>query len=266
MTQKNVSEPSDSSVSTNSLREICRWNFGIFVKCLKKIMKMEKSKQSISSEEEKSPVKFFQLRSAKMMTGFHIKETLQCSHLDELINTQNQTLNNIENAIIDSALDRFRRLGRGWNEEELKMHFISPILNIADVNIIDVCKTFFERPLSGIINNYALNVVTDCMIAGYNEGGEPTNPYFFLQEFKQSQTFGRTDPQGQMLAAMLLAQQINKDDKPLYGCYVIEKNWYFTTLLRLNYCVSEQYNSTKKEDLLQIVFILRKLKELILNR
>jgi hypothetical protein len=104
------------------------------------------------------------------------------------------------------------------------------------------------------------------MVASYNEGGEPVCPYFFLQEFKQKQLWGKTDPQGQMLAAMLLAQDKNADGKHLYGCFVKENNWHFTSLLGLDYCVSRQYDSTQKHDLLQIVFILRKLKELILTR
>ena len=94
----------------------------------------------------------------------------------------------------------------------------------------------------------------------------PINPIFFLQEYKQSQRFGRTDPEGQMLAAMLLAQVANDDNKPIYGCYVIEKNWHFTTLLGTDYCRSRQYDSTQKGDLLQIVYVLRHLKEIILNR
>ena len=209
--------------------------------------------------------KFYQLRIDKVLTTFHIKERFDCEQLNELLTT-NDTLSAFENTTLDFALDRYRRMGRGWNEEELKMNFISSVLNVADPNIVDTCKTFFERPLSGIIGNYELNVKTDCMVASYNEGGEPVRPYFFLQEFKQKQLWGKTDPQGQMLAAMLLAQQKNADGKYLYGCYVKENNWHFTTLLGLDYCVSRQFDSTQKHDLLQIVFILRKLKELILNR
>ena len=108
--------------------------------------------------------------------------------------------------------------------------------------------------------------LADCMIASPKLGGDPDKPYFFLQEFKQAQYFGKTDPQGQMLAAMLLAQQGNADNKPLYGCYVVDKNWHFTTLLGLDYCRSRQFDSTQKPDLLKIVFILRKLKELIVSR
>jgi hypothetical protein len=212
-----------------------------------------------------TPEKFYRLRVEKVLTTFHIKLIRDCETLDNLLSSTG-TFTPLEEGILDLALERYRLLAEGWNEEELKMHFISAIFTVANINIPSVCKTFFERPLSGIINNYELNIVTDCMVASYNEGGEPVKPYFFLQEFKQSQRFGKTDPQGQMLAAMLLAQEQNAEDKPLYGCYVIEKNWHFTTLSGLNYCRSRQYDSTRKDDLLQIVFILRKLKDLILNR
>ena len=207
--------------------------------------------------------KFHQLRIEKVLPTFHVKSVMTCEHLDELVSTETH-LTEFELALLDVALDRYRQLVMGWNEEELKMHFISSVFTVANPNIHGVCKTFFERPLSGVVNNYQLNIITDCMIASYNEGGLPVHPYFFLQEFKQKQLWGKTDPQGQMLAAMLLAQEQNADGAYLYGCYVIEKNWHFTTLKGLDYCVSEQFNATKKEDLLQIVYILRKLKEIIL--
>jgi hypothetical protein len=175
-------------------------------------------------------------------------------------------LDDFELKTLDKALERYANLAASWNEEELKMHFISAIITVADPNITDVCKTYFERPLTGMINNYNMHVVTDCMIAQPKLAGDPDKPYFFLQEFKQSQRFGRTDPQGQMLAAMLLAQEVNNDAKPIYGCYVVENNWRFTTLMNRDYCISKQFDATEREDLHQIVFILRKLKDLILNR
>ena len=217
-------------------------------------------------EKKKTAERFYTLTESKVLQTFHVKSIRQCTHLDTLLDTS-ITLTAFEDGILNLALERYKELALGWNEEELKMHFISPIFSVANPNLKSVCKTFFERPLSGVIDNYELNIVTDCMVASYDEAGLPVNPYFFLQEFKQAQRFGKTDPQGQMLAAMLLAQQKNSDtNTPLYGCYVIERNWFFTTLQGLDYCVSQQYNSTNKNDLLQIVFILRKLKELIGRR
>ena len=209
--------------------------------------------------------RFYKFRADIVINTFGIKRVKQCKILSNWLDAE-YDLDIFELNTLDKALARYESLATGWNEEELKMHFISPVLSVADTNIENICKTYFERPLSGIINQYQLNIVTDCMIAQPKLAGDPDKPYFFLQEFKQSQRFGRTDPEGQMLVAMLLAQQENADNKPMYGCYVIERNWFFTTLFGLDYCVSQQYNATRKDDLLQIVFILRKLKELILNR
>ena len=209
--------------------------------------------------------KFFKYREIDMLNTFDIKRNTDCVVLQNWLKSSFE-LSDFENMTLDVTLNRFERLGIRWNEEELKMHFISSILNVADPNIDGVCKTFFKRPLEGVVKNYQINIVTDCMIASSRKGGDPDKPYFFLQEFKQSQRFGRTDPQGQMLAAMLLAQKINDDNKYIYGCYVIVNNWYFTTLNGLDYCRSRQFDATQKTDLVQIVYILRELKNLILNR
>ena len=216
--------------------------------------------------EKKTEIqKFYKFRELTMINTFGINTVTDCPELNNWLNT-NDTVTEFEDMTLNLALKRFAELGKAWNEEELKMHFISTIFNVANPNIPNICKTYFERPLEGIIGNYRMHVVTDCMIAQPKLGGDPDKPYFFLQEFKQAQHFGKTDPQGQMLAAMLLAQEKNADGHYLYGCYVIDKNWHFTTLKGLDYCISQQFNSTNKADLLQIVFILRKLKELILSR
>lgn len=209
--------------------------------------------------------KFYKFRGNVVVNTFGIKIVKKCSTLDNWLDAH-EILNDFENMTLDFALLRYEELSKSWNEEELKMHFISSIFNVANPNIAGICKTYFERPLEGVVNNYLMHVVTDCMIASPKLGGDPDKPYFFLQEFKQAQQYGRTDPEGQMLVAMLLAQEKNADEKPIYGCYVIERNWFFTTLQGLDYCVSQQYNSTNKAELLQIVFSLRKLKELIVAR
>ena len=69
-----------------------------------------------------------------------------------------------------------------------------------------------------------------------------------------------------MLTAMIISQELNQDTQPLYGCWIVGVNWHFTLLNGVEYCVSRQFDATREPDLLQIVFILRKLKELILAR
>lgn len=209
--------------------------------------------------------KFYKFRGPVVVNTFGINRLQKCDTLNYWLEARYE-LDDFDLKTLDKAIERYNNMAASWNEEELKMHFISAIFTTADPNINGVCKTYFERPIEGIVQNYAIHVVTDCMIAQPKLGGDPDKPYFFLQEFKQSQQYGRTDPEGQMLVAMLLAQEKNADDKTLYGCYVIERNWFFTTLNGLDYCVSQQYNATNKSDLLQIVYTLRKLKELIVAR
>jgi hypothetical protein len=84
-----------------------------------------------------------------------------------------------------------------------------------------------------------------------------------LQEFKKQKQDEKAE--GQMLLAMLIAQNENAYIKPIFGCYLQVKNWVFTTIHGKNYWISRQFNAIQKEDLNKIVFILRSLKKLILG-
>ena len=69
-----------------------------------------------------------------------------------------------------------------------------------------------------------------------------------------------------MLAAMLIAFELNQNTKPVYGCYIWGRFWSFVVLEGKDYCVSQKYDSSKKEDLLQIIGILRKFKQILETR
>ena len=101
---------------------------------------------------EKETIKFYKFRETTMLNTFKIRTVSTCTSLDNWLNAST-ILTDFENTTLDFALQRYHELSRGWNEEELKMHFISSVLNIANPNIPDVCKTFFKRPLHGIIDN-----------------------------------------------------------------------------------------------------------------
>ena len=49
----------------------------------------------------------------------------------------------------------------------------------------------------------------------------------------------------------------------MYGLYVIGRYWYFVVMEGKNYCVSKGYDSTDKEDLLEIIAILRKFRVIL---
>ena len=113
---------------------------------------------------ENAPIKFYKFREMAMLNTFGIRTVTTCDVLNHWLST-NDSVSDFENTTLDLALTRYAELGKGWNEEELKMHFISTIFNVANPNIPNICKTYFERPLDGIVNNYQMHVITDCMIA-----------------------------------------------------------------------------------------------------
>jgi hypothetical protein len=173
--------------------------------------------------------------------------------------------NDFEQTFFDDLYDDAKEDGGYWNEEELKINFIGAAFRLAKINTKKLIKVFYERPLSGIVQNHSLSVIADCLVATPLPFNTPDHPYFFLQEFKKRKG-DKNDPEAQMLIAMLIAQETNQDGKPIFGGYLIGQNWNFTIFHNNCYCQSRQFDSTRRDDLLKIIFILRKLKELILNR
>jgi hypothetical protein len=157
-----------------------------------------------------------------------------------------------------------------WNEEELKMQFISFIIFLAKFS--DLIRTYYDREISETIDGEFLLCKSDMMLSK-GVGELIKTPYFFMHEYKRekSSPFGGTergfgDPIGQMLGGMLIAQAKNQDNKPIYGCYVQGRYWYFSILDGKEYIVSNGFNSTTMPEAQQIVFILRKLNTIILER
>ena len=65
-----------------------------------------------------------------------------------------------------------------------------------------------------------------------------------------------------MLAAMLVAQELNEHKHPIYGCYVKGVIWYFVVLQGKEYAISLPYVAVR-EDIFAIVSILKALKPII---
>ena len=61
----------------------------------------------------------------------------------------------------------------------------------------------------------------------------------------------------QLLEAFLIAQVKNDNQRPLYGVDIMGANWRFVTMEGKEYCVSDIYSSTNREQLLLIIAILR---------
>jgi hypothetical protein len=118
---------------------------------------------------------------------------------------------------------------------------------------------FLERNLSGVVGDYELSGIVDGMIAsGFRN---PQIPYFCLHEYKRS-VENQGTPDAQALAAMLVAQELNNHDKPIYGLYVVGLIWNFIVLKDNEYCISKDYTSDDKNVFL-IFKMLKALKQII---
>jgi hypothetical protein len=188
----------------------------------------------------------------------------ECQHLGHWLDA-NYTLDAFEQNLFDQLYAETKVDASYWNEEELKIKMIGILFRVANIEIPKIAKVFYERPLAESVNGYDLAVISDCLVATPLPFNKPTKPYFFLQEFKKKRG-EKNDPEVQLLTAMLIAQAQNKDQHPIYGGYLFGTVWNFATLHENHYCVSPEFNATHQDDLLRITFILRKLKELILNR
>ncbi len=200
----------------------------------------------------------------RLAETFGIERTTECAHLQNWLNAKSE-LTLFQTELFNDIHKKSADEGNYWNEEELKIEMIGFLFYLADINVPKQVKVFYERAIASIVDGHSLSVTADCLIAKPLQFNEPSVPYYFLQEYKKGRGESK-DPEAQMLTAMLIAQKLNENKKILYGSYLFGSRWRFCTLNDKNYCQSREYNADEREDLMQIVFILRKLKELILNR
>ncbi len=145
-----------------------------------------------------------------------------------------------------------------WNEDELKMFFIGPLIEFANLETDDF-KPFTQRTLEFTLNETKITGKVDFMISKGLRNAKP--PYFCIHEYKQEANSSE-DPLGQLLIAMIAAQTLNENKFPILGAYILGRNWFFVVLDDKKYAVSNSYNASD-DDIFQIFAILQKSKEII---
>ena len=172
------------------------------------------------------------------------------------------TLNERDTSFIAESLEKLIENADSWNEEELKMSFISMVIFLARFN--KPIRTYYDREISAVIETYNVNCKADMMLSK-GIGELIKTPYFFLHEYKREKKYSG-DPIGQMLGGMLIGQAKNNDEKPIYGCYVQGRHWFFSLLEGKKYIVSKSYDTSEMDEVQKVIFILRRLNEIILKR
>ncbi len=191
---------------------------------------------------------------------FGLKRIYNSVLLDEWLGATNE-ISNEENEHLESFRISLNENAEFWNEEELKMKFIGPLIEFVKIDSKNF-RTFYDRTISVSINEIILSGTLDMVIAtGFQI---PKKPYFCVHEYKQeSKRDG--DPKGQLLAEMIAIQAINlPDENPIYGCYVLGRNWFFVILKGQEYVVSNALDASQ-EDICTIFRMIKKIKDYIIE-
>ena len=149
-----------------------------------------------------------------------------------------------------------------WNEIELRTEFIGPILALVSFQGEEY-SAFSGRNLSGRVNDHEISGEVDWMAA--TGWGIPETPLFFLHEYKKNIP-GSADPTAQLLSTMLVAQTLNGDEHPMYGCLVVGRIWSFCVLKGNRYGVSVSFDATDPTELPGIWSVLQETKNRIVKR
>jgi hypothetical protein len=215
-------------------------------------------------QDDESTIKNW--REGELIETFNLNRivTYQTPLMQEWLDVPILELNIYEQYNFDKDLTRAQKQISGWNEEDLKMKFISPVLELGQLMDGDGVIGYFDRIISAIIQDIKLTVKSDFMLAKGILDVFKT-PYFHFQEYKPYKN-PTGDSMAQLLEAFLIAQELNKDGKPLFGIDIMGYNWRFVTMEGKDYCVSEPFNAIDRADLLKIIAVLRKFKYILETR
>ncbi len=164
--------------------------------------------------------------------------------------------NNFLEQLINKNIDHINN----YTELELISKFIAPILNKIDFEIKDkYIRDWYEVQLKYETKEFAFNGRCDFVVAkGYDK---PINPYFFIQEFKQTTS---AFPEYQLLSEMIVATRLNNSVQ-IKGAFIIGSIWVFMILNQLDnnkyqYCLSRKYDAIELDDLKHIYQSLQQVK------
>lgn len=209
---------------------------------------------------------------AKRRKQYTEAELIYLLKLNRIIETQTQcmqewlkvtipVLTASESALFEEIYKEALVSIQSWSEEDLKMKFITDVLRLGNIKRGERFITCFEKTIEAEVDGHFLKIKTDFMVAS-GILDLPMHPYFHFQEYKPHKK-PTGDSMAQLLEAMLIAQALNKNEKPIYGCEIIGRQWSFVTLEGKSYCISKTFDCTDKEDLLKIIAILRKFRHIL---
>ncbi len=197
----------------------------------------------------------------RLEATFGLKQVFECQLLNEWENAPAEIKEYEKQHLFD--LQKLLQIGGDdWNETELENKFISPLIMLAKIDNLKF-SYFLERELKSVIDDYELSGIVDGIIAtGFRN---PQLPLFCLHEYKKA-VDNEGHPNAQVLVSMLVAREMNKNHKPIYGLFIIGSIWQFIVLNGDEYCISQKYDTAKESEVLIVFRMMRALKAIIETR
>jgi hypothetical protein len=207
-----------------------------------------------------------QWREADLIKTFKLNRITdyQTPLMQEWLNVEIPVFDIFEQNLFDKIYKKGVQKIAGWSEEDLKMKFIAYVLELGLLNDDEGVIGYFDKIISATVEGTLLRVKSDFMLAkGLLDVHE--TPYFHFQEYKPHKK-PSGDSMAQLLAAFLIGQEKNKNNKPLYGVDIMGKQWTFVIMEGKDYVTSPTFICTEKDQLLKIIAILRKFKHILMTR
>ncbi|MEM0993263.1 MAG: hypothetical protein AAGI49_09525 [Bacteroidota bacterium] len=198
---------------------------------------------------------------------FGLERVFQMPSMDEWLSVEHIQLTEYEQSEIQQLRRELERYSPDWNEAAIKFLFLGPLIRLVDFHV-GPYNPFLEHSLSATVGTATASGKVDFMIA---KGEQiPETPFFCLHEYKPEEGTSN-DPYGQLLIAMVAAQQANEAigiTIPIYGMYSLGNIFYFVLLEDKKYMRSQSFDAITDE-IFAIFKILRKSKiplEQMLNK
>jgi hypothetical protein len=218
---------------------------------LERIEKLEREIRELKgiAQNEIPTFSFSSITFEELNSIFDLRKLFIDEPFDIWFNS-NIDMSNNEVEFLKNLILKYGKFIKSYKEETLKANFIIPIINMVDfLSLENETSPFYEEIITYKTDKFIISGATDFVVSKGLEYSK--KPYFFIQEFKKGKV--NTDPEPQLLAELISAIELN-NETTMKGAYIVGSIWNFVILEKLGqnkyqYCISDNFDSSKIEDL-----------------
>jgi len=193
---------------------------------------------------------FSKMRDSELTQLFDIEQKINKNIFNSWFDNDISVTKDTYNFLVE-LLEEEKEYISFYDEEDLKMRFLSPILLKVNFKNTDF-RDFYDEKLVYKTEEFILKGEVDFTISTSLRVAK--KPYFFIQEFKRVEDY--SNPRPQLLAELIAGVELNSWDS-IKGAYIVGAIWNFVILQRVkkhtyNYYISQNFDSTKIDDLTDI--------------